>query len=347
MSAPVENPSPMLSQVPDIRSGEREIQERNTGTTLVPGHSQTTTTLAKRTPVSEKGTFLQRALHFMKIISAVALLAVGIAALICLQFGVVVSTSSLILMIAILLVSFIVVIIAIQGSLPSQIARQMKQQVQQLGQENDRLHAEVDTLQQANVELSEQITQLQHLHTKLSDFGDKLETHTGDFRDLIVDFKNSLEGFKSIGDKIENFISPFEKLAKSLHDTFSKEGVQELVVSVGALRDSLGNFKGLIEENKLILAQMKEDAERRKTQIRFLESRKQELEQVCSTLTASIASLRTSTENLKNVEGRITNSIANDRGASPSSTTVSAETDLDVSGDLEDNSDQQEDESQL
>ncbi|MEF9497096.1 hypothetical protein [Chlamydia sp. 04-14] len=312
MAAPIETANPIIS-------GTSSTFEDQGDTTIIPIPTEgptpsTAAVAAARKLVIPEGrvSVLQKIFHFIKIISAVALFAVGIAALICLQFGIVVSTPSLILMIAIMLVSFVIVIMAIQDSTPSQVARRMKQQIQQFGQENARLHTEVDTLQATNAELTEQIEQLRQLHTRLSDFGDRLETHTGDFRDLIADFKTSLEDFKSVGGRVEDMLSPFEKLAQSLQDTFSQEAVQQMITTVTALRTSLDSFKSLIEENKVILEQLKTDAARREEQIRFLEQRKMELEAACSAITSSISDLRASTTSLQAVESRITSSMGQD-----------------------------------
>ncbi|WP_375793445.1 hypothetical protein O1W69_04940 [Chlamydia sp. 12-01] len=310
MAVPIENTVPVLTcNLPDTENhGETMIKPiSSTGT---PSPSSAAIATAKKLVIPEgKVSILQRIFHFIKIIAAVALFAVGIAALICLQFGIVVSTPSLILMIAIMLVSFVVVIMAIQDSTPSQVARRMKQQIEQFDQENTRLHNEVDTLKATNAELTEQIEQLKQLHAKLSDFGNRLETHTGDFRTLVSEFKTSLDDFKSVGSKVETMLSPFEKLATSLQETFSTESIQQLVTTVTALRATLDGLNDLVKENTVILEQLKTDAKLREEHIQFLEKRKQELEAACSVLTASIADLRVSTTNLQAVEGRITSSI--------------------------------------
>lgn len=87
--------------------------------TQLPSPSSPEVATAKKLVIPEvKVSVLQRIFHLIKIISAVSLFAVGIAALICLQFGVAVSTLSLVLMIAIMLVSFVIVIMVIQDSTP-------------------------------------------------------------------------------------------------------------------------------------------------------------------------------------------------------------------------------------
>ncbi|MEF9520041.1 hypothetical protein SBV45_03970 [Chlamydia crocodili] len=317
MAVPVESTSPVISRAssPTFEDHDQDGSE----TTIVPistegtSHSSVAAAAARKLIIPEgRVSVLQKIFHFIKIISAVALFAVGIAALICLQFGIVVSTPSLILMIAIMLVSFVIVIMAIQDSTPSQVARRMKQQIQQFSQENIRLHTEVNTLQAANAELTEQIDQLRQLHTKLSDFGNRLETHTGDFRDLISEFKTSLDDFKTVGSRVETMLSPFERLAQSLQQTFSQESVQHMIASVTALRTSLDGLKDLIKDNTNVLEQLKADAKLREEHIQFLEQRKQELEAACSALTASIADLRASTTNLQAVESRITSSVSHD-----------------------------------
>ncbi|AFS20685.1 MULTISPECIES: IncA family protein [Chlamydia] len=295
--------------------------------TQLPSPSSPEVATAKKLVIPEvKVSVLQRIFHLIKIISAVSLFAVGIAALICLQFGVAVSTLSLVLMIAIMLVSFVIVIMVIQDSTPSQVARRMKQQLHQFSQENTRLHQEVDTLVSANRDLANQISELTQLHEKLSDFGNKLETCTGEFDELISEFKVNLEAFKSVGTRVETIISPFERLAESLTGVFSKDAVKNMVDAVSALRVEMETLKQHVEESRAVLQQLQSDAQLREQHLLYLEQRKQELEAVCSTLSASIEQLRSSTSNLQAVESRIVSAVSEDtRRASLTSTTETAD----------------------
>ncbi|AFS24552.1 IncA family protein [Chlamydia psittaci] len=297
--------------------------------TQLPSPSSPEVATAKKLVIPEvKVSVLQRIFHLIKIISAVSLFAVGIAALICLQFGVAVSTLSLVLMIAIMLVSFVIVIMVIQDSTPSQVARRMKQQLHQFSQENTRLHQEVDTLVSANRDLANQISELTQLHEQLSDFGNKLETCTGEFDELISEFKVNLEAFKSVGTRVETIISPFERLAESLTGVFSKDAVKNMMDAVSALRVEMGTLKQHVEESRTVLQQLQSDAQLREQHLLYLEQRKQELEAVCSTLSASIEQLRSSTSNLQAVESRIVSAVSEDtRRASLTSTTETADAD--------------------
>ncbi|QEM73895.1 hypothetical protein DZK34_02845 [Chlamydia abortus] len=298
--------------------------------TQLPSPSLPAVTPAQKLVIPEvRVSLLQRIFHLIKIISAVSLLAVGIAALICLQFGVAVSTLSLVLMIAIMLVSFVIVIMVIQDSTPSQVARRMKQQLHQFSQENTRLHQEVNTLASANIELTRQIAELKQLHEQLSDFGNKLETCTGEFDDLISEFKVNLEAFKSLGNRVETIVSPFERLAASLSEVFSKEAVKNMVDAVSALRLEMGTLKTHVDETRAVLQQLQSDARLREQHLLYLEQRKEELESICSTLSASIEQLRSSTSNLQAVESRIVSAVNEDtRRASLASTAVTEHADI-------------------
>ncbi|WP_435890388.1 hypothetical protein [Chlamydia buteonis] len=298
--------------------------------TQSPSPSSPADATAKKLVIPEvRVSILQRIFHLIKIIAAVSLFAVGIAALICLQFGVAVSTLSLVLMIAIMLVSFVIVIMVIQDSTPSQVTRRMKQQLHQFSQENTRLHQEVDILVSANIELTNQISELKQLHEKLSDFGNKLETCTGEFDELILEFKVNLETFKSVGTRVETMISPFERLAVSLTEIFSKDAVKNIIDAVSALRLEMGILKKHIDESRDVLQQLQSDAQLREQYLLYLEQRKQELESVCLTLSASIEQLRSSTSNLQAVESRIVSAVGEDtRGASLASTIAREHTDV-------------------
>ncbi|AAP05293.1 inclusion membrane protein IncA [Chlamydia caviae] len=303
MTVSTDNTSPVISRASSPTFGDhgKDFDNNKIIPISIEAPTSSAAAVGAKTAIEPEGRspLLQRICYLVKIIAAIALFVVGIAALVCLYLGSVISTPSLILMLAIMLVSFVIVITAIRDGTPSQVVRHMKQQIQQFGEENTRLHTAVENLKAVNVELSEQINQLKQLHTRLSDFGDRLEANTGDFTALIADFQLSLEEFKSVGTKVETMLSPFEKLAQSLKETFSQEAVQAMMSSVTELRTNLNALKELITENKTVIEQLKADAQLREEQVRFLEKRKQELEEACSTLSHSIATLQESTTLLK------------------------------------------------
>ncbi|WP_348664100.1 hypothetical protein [Chlamydia vaughanii] len=264
----------------------------------------------------------QKIMHILKIASALALLVVGTAAVLCLICGAPVPISGAVVMLIILLIAFVIVLLAIQDSTPSRIAKHMQQQINRFEEENTRLHDEVSNLQIVNGDLKARLSQLEELQSKLNDFGNKMEAHTGDLQSLVSEFREGLTEFKDVGSKVRDLVDPFEKLAEALRVTLSQEGIQELANTITALRQESNELKKVVADARFVLADIKREIASKEECIQLLENQKVALEEACAKLKTSIGSLQITTANLVAAEQRLTQSVS---GSSESASVVESE----------------------
>lgn len=275
---------------------------------------------------------LQKVVHTLKVIASVILFLSGITALACWSFGVVSAILPAVVLLVIMVVSYAIVILSIRDSFPAKTAREIQKQVEhfqeenvRFGLENSRLHEEVETLLETNRDLTQQVQLLSNLQTQLHLFGSRLAVHTGDFRDLIDDFKLNLGDFKDFGGKITETVASFDQMLASLRGILSQEGVQEITASVSSLRLQTIELESIVSSAQETLNAVKEETEKKKEQVKFLEQKQQELEAACERLSATIQILEITAQ-------KVCSNVKVEAEASTSTTTQPDETEPSTKG---------------
>ncbi|EPP35296.1 incA family protein [Chlamydia ibidis] len=263
---------------------------------------------------------LEKVLRVAQITALLTLLGLGILAIGCACSCVALPIGAAVTMISIMLLSFVIVLLALGSSSSAAIYRKMQTGLQVLHRENVRLNTEISSLQNTNNELKSQLDQLKLLHSTLESFGNKLETHTGDFGDLVRNFQEEVERFKTIGDKVDDTLQPFLRLAESMRATFSQE-------SVTALTNTVAELRGQLSLLTTVLNNMREQAEQQRKELDFLSIKKLELEESVKDLKGTITSLKKVEASLiahaANLESMSLHSTNPESTASPNNTTSS------------------------
>lgn len=248
----------------------------------------------------ERESTLQKVSHAVKIIAAIALFMVGLSALAFWSFGAAVAVIPAIIMLVVMVVAFALVLIGVRDSAPAKVARELKKQVEDLREENQRFDVEnsrlseqVECLSEMNNDLSEQLQGLSALSNQLRLFGSRLEVHTGDFSALVLEFKENLKSLHTFGAGIGKTFSSFEAMLSSLQSVLSQDGIKELTESVASLRTQTTDLQQVVDQAKQALDGIRQETVLKEQQVKFLQEKQSELEASCEKLTATIQHLET------------------------------------------------------